>query len=263
MCELFGISADHRIKLNSYLKVFGEHSKEHPNGWGYVSFGNSDTSGIKRISLIKEPVAASHSLLFRAMLESDIKDSCAIAHIRYATVGNVEYDNCHPFSERTEKGRVITMAHNGTIFQSQNMNRYLRIQRGETDSERVLLYLIDKIDRIERDSGCEMTQVERCEFFNMAVGGLSEGNKLNLLFFDGDCLYAHTNCRDTMYCLKKENAVMIATTPLSDEKWEPFPLFKLCAFRDGSLIYEGRSHGHEYIPNEEDLKYLYIAYSGL
>lgn len=263
MCELFGVSADYRLKLNSYLKAFGEHSKDHPNGWGYVSFENSDLSGLRRISLIKEPVPASHSLLFRAMLESDIKASCAIAHIRYATVGNVEYVNCHPFSERTERGRVITMAHNGTIFQSQNMNRYLRIQSGETDSERVLLYLIDGVDRIERDAGREMTQGERFEFFNSAVCGLSEGNKLNLLFFDGDLLYAHTNCRDTMCYLKKENSVMIATTPLSDEEWKPFPLFKLCAFRDGSLIYEGRSHGHEYIPNEEDLNYLYVTYSGL
>ena len=75
------------------------------------------------------------------MLQSDVCVFCALAHIRYATVGNVEYANCHPFSGQTAKGRVIMIAHNGTIFQSNTLNRYLKIQSGETDSERILLYL--------------------------------------------------------------------------------------------------------------------------
>ncbi|MCR5529980.1 MAG: class II glutamine amidotransferase [Saccharofermentans sp.] len=42
-------------------------------------------------------------------------------------------------------GRTWTLAHNGTIFEGDLLNRYY-IQNGTTDSERILLYLIDQID---------------------------------------------------------------------------------------------------------------------
>lgn len=266
MCELLGVSSDHRIILNQYLQAFCAHSVRHPNGWGYASFEGSGSAcgGNRRCeSLIKEPGTAARSPLFRAMLQTDVCASCAMAHIRYATVGNVEYANCHPFTERTANGRQITLIHNGTIFHAAGLNRFLKLQNGETDSERILLYLVDGINRFEQEEGREMTGKERLRFFDQAIVGLSEGNKLNLIFFDGEYLYVHTNCRGTLRFLKKDHSVLVATEPLSEEGWKPFPLFRLCAFLDGALVYEGSPHGCEYVPNDEDLKNLYLAYACL
>lgn len=266
MCELLGVSSDHRIILNPYLQAFGLHSSRHPNGWGYASFeGSSSASGGNRkcVSLIKEPETAARSPLFRAMLQTEVCASCAMAHIRYATVGNVEYANCHPFSERTGNGRQITLIHNGTVFQAPELNRFLKSQNGETDSERILLYMVDRINRIEQERRRELTRKERLLFFDSVIRDLSAGNKLNLILFDGEYLYVHTNCRGTLSFLKKDGSVLVATQPLSDEEWKPFPLFRLCAFLDGALVYEGSPHGREYVPNDEDLKNLYLAYACL
>ena len=266
MCELLGVSSDHRIILNPYLQTFGRHSVRHPNGWGYASFegrSSANSDNRKCMSLIKDPETAAWSPLFRALLQTDVCTSCAIAHIRYATVGNVEYSNCHPFCERTANGRQITLIHNGTIFHAPALSRFLKLQNGETDSERILLYMVDEINLFEQEHRREMTEEERLRFFDSIVTDLSAGNKLNLIFFDGKYLYAHTNCRGTLCYLKKDGSVLIATEPLSDEEWKPFPLFRLCAFLDGARVYEGISHGCEYVPNDEDLKNLYLAYACL
>lgn len=197
------------------------------------------------------------------MLQTEVCSSCAMAHIRYATVGNVEYANCHPFSERTANGRQITLIHNGTVFQAPELNRFLKFQNGETDSERILLYMVDRINRIEQERRRGLTGKERLLFFDSVITDLSSGNKLNLILFDGEYLYVHTNCRGTLSFLKKNGSVLVATQPLSDEEWKPFPLFRLCAFLDGALVYEGNPHGREYVPNDEDLKNLYLAYACL
>ena len=44
MCELFGITANRRVKINDFLKRFFEHSKEHRNGWG-LAFLDVDREG--------------------------------------------------------------------------------------------------------------------------------------------------------------------------------------------------------------------------
>ena len=69
-----------------------------------------------------------------------------MAHIRLATIGDVDYENCHPFVKRDCGGRVWTLIHNGTIFNCPLLDGYVHRQEGSTDSERIFLYLIDCID---------------------------------------------------------------------------------------------------------------------
>ena len=75
----------------------------------------------------------------------------ALAHIRLATIGNVEQDNCHPFTAVDNSGRTWTLIHNGTIFESDNIGKYVFLQKGETDSERILLYIVDSINKKSAD----------------------------------------------------------------------------------------------------------------
>ena len=92
---------------------------------------------------------------------------------------------------------------------------------------------------------------------------MAKGNKLNLLFSDGKYLYAHTNCRGTLYCLNKENHTLLATVPLSDEEWQPLPFTRLLAYYKGSLTKNGTNHGHEYFESEESMKLLYQIFANL
>lgn len=257
MCELFGISSAKKMWLNNYLKVFFSHSNEHPNGWGIVCFDGSEAV------IEKEPVEASVSKYLRERLTQPVNEKCAFAHIRKATIGNESYKNCHPFTLKDNSGRRWTFIHNGTIFDYKPLERYSRLQSGDTDSERILLYIIDMINEAQYDLGHELDFDERFELLSEIVTDMSYGNKLNLLLYDGEYVYAHTNYEGSLYSLKKEEGIMISTQPLSDERWKPVPFTRLLAYQDGKLVKEGKPHDGEYIVKEEDIKYLYQIFANL
>lgn len=104
----------------------------------------------KEVQIEKEPVQATKSNYLKERLSVPIQVKNAFAHIRYATIGNVEYKNCHPYTKKDRNGRSWTLVHNGTIFHYQPLDRYVRLQNGDTDSERILLYLVDLVNQEER-----------------------------------------------------------------------------------------------------------------
>ena len=257
MCMLFGLSAQQNIVTNEYLKAFFGHSAKHPHGWGLAVLG---TEGAV---IEKESLEASRSNYLRERLSAPIESKLLLAHIRYATIGHVEYKNCHPFTGRDAAGRRWTLSHNGTIFDCPALSKYFGMQRGETDSERILLYLLDRLNAAQRDVGNGLRFSERFDLLDALVSDMSGGNKLNLMLSDGRDLYIHTNCRDTLFSLEKGGAVLFATVPLTDEDWEPVPFTTLLAYRDGKRVKTGTNHGNEYIEDPEHLKYLYQIFSDL
>ena len=92
---------------------------------------------------------------------------------------------------------------------------------------------------------------------------MSRENKLNLLIFDGEYMYAHTNYANSLHYLESDNGVIFSTLPLSDEDWKNLPLNTLFAFRNGKLAFSGTNHKNEFFDNEETLKYLYQIFSDL
>ena len=130
MCELFGVSARDDFYANNYLKAFYAHSDFHPHGWGLACVSRNSAL------VEKESVKASESNYLRERLSQPITEKLLLAHIRYATIGNVEYKNCHPFTGKDCTGRRWTLIHNGTIFDYPALYPYLKTQKGDTDSER-------------------------------------------------------------------------------------------------------------------------------
>ena len=104
---------------------------------------------------------------------------------------------------------------------------------------------------------------ERFELFDSIICDMARGNKLNLLFSDGKYLYAHTNCKGTLYYLTKNNATILSTNPLSEEAWQPLPFTRLIAFYNGKLLKTGTNHEHEYIESEENMRMLYSIFANL
>jgi glutamine amidotransferase len=258
---MLGISARRRREANATLREFFSHAERHPHGWGLARF--NEGGALVAPGVEKEPVKATVSEHLRHLLDDKIDDPTVLAHIRFATVGTMEYENCHPFTGTDNSGRVWTLVHNGTIFAGASLNDYMGLQFGETDSERVLLHLIARIDRAQNRQGRALAEKERFDVLSSAIGALAKGNKLNLLVFDGEVLYAHTNFRGSLHFLKEDGAVTLSTNPLSQGDWKPVPFTRLVAIKGGEFVREGPSHGNEYIYNPDDYRFVYMNFARL
>lgn len=257
MCELFGACSKNGILLNQYLNIFFKRSDKHPHGWGLACLQGREAE------IDKEAVQASKSDYLKERLSQPIFERCALAHIRYATIGNIGYQNCHPYSRRDESGRCWTLIHNGTIFDFPSLDKFVHVQTGETDSERILLYFIEEINIRERANRSLLSAEERFQLIDSIITKMSKGNKLNLLLYDGELLYVHTNYRNSLYFLEKDDGFLFSTVPLSEEDWKPVTFTTLLAYQNGVLQYQGTDHGNEYMDKEENLKFLYQIFSDL
>ena len=256
MCKLFGYSAKTEYDINEYLKTFYQYSTQHPNGWGLACM---DSNGVV---IEKEPIQATKSNYLKERLTNPVVAKNVFAHIRFATVGNEEYANCHPFSLRDNRGRQWVLIHNGTIFDFRPLKKYIKTQSGTTDSERILLYIVDIINRTERD-GKILSDRERFEILDCLIGNMAKGNKLNLMIYDGTMMYIHSNYKDSMYYLEKKGAMLFSTSPLTEERWKKVPFTRLLAYQNGIMKFTGKNHGNEYFESEEKLKFIFQNYSEL
>ena len=288
MCQIFGYSGLGNVKLNSLLQEFYSHSDLHPNGWGLALL-----DGI-HANIEKETLQATKSHYLRERYTEKIASPVCLAHIRYATIGNVDLKNCHPFTAFDAYERRWTLIHNGTIFDFAPMDKYVRLQRGDTDSERILLYIIDKINERSEGLGRELSAKERCEVLEGVVSELSPGNKLNLLIYDGELLYAHTNLDGSLHYYQGNSGVLFSTEPLvkgyfydrqeqsgwmgmQDTDWENVPIkrqiaadewkrvppTRLFAYDRGTLVYTGAEHGSYYVEDKKAVEELYLAFANL
>ena len=92
------------------------------------------------------------------------------------------------------------------------------------------------------------------------VRDMTPNNKLNLMFYDGNNTYVHTNMKSTLfYATIKRNdntATLFSTAPLKalhelddivvNEDWTPLPLSKLMVYKNGERIFEAEEAGAIY-----------------
>lgn len=245
MCELFGVSSKRCIQINDYLKKFYSHSDKHPHGWGLALM--QDNQSI----IDKQPIKALDSEYLHSILSKPVFAEHAFAHIRLATMGYIDSFNCHPFTRIDNNGRTWTLIHNGTIFKYEALNKFINTQTGETDSERVLLYIINQINSIEESRGKKLDNNQLFNVLSSIIACLAKDNKLNLMLFNGEYMFIHTNCRESLYFLEKDDSILFATTPLSDDKWKEVPLNTLFGIKNGQIDYIGEIHENEYNMTEK------------
>lgn len=242
MCEMFGVSGKNPIQLNHYLKAFFEHSNVHLHGWGMANFDGE-------IPVIeKEAVPAFESKIIEEKLKKNIVATNMFAHIRLATQGSVAKENCHPFYQKDQSGRSWTLIHNGTMFNCPILDKYKEVQRGKTDSERILLYIIDEVNQRQAQKGDALTKEERFKLLDEIICRITKNNnKVNLLIYDGELFFVHTNYKDTLHYKKVNDTLIFSTVPLDEGKWEAVPFTTLLAYEKGILSFTGTNHGNEYI----------------
>lgn len=244
MCQLFGVSAAQPVEVNAWLRTLANHSVEHPHGWGVAVFHG------EAVNLEKEPLAAWQSSYLESRLKFPITTKNLIAHIRRASVGGMAYENCHPFVARDAGGRVWTLAHNGMLFEAHGTERYQAQLQGGTDSERILLHLMNRMNAALEQAQGSLSPRERFLVAERVVAELAPHNSLNLLFYDGELLYVHTNQPDHLCFRRVGDAVLFATVPMDDAHWEPVARMRLLAYRDGELLFQSEPHGYDYTEDE-------------
>ncbi len=257
MCELFAITSQEKVGINSYLKEFQERGIHHPHGWGMAIFLKDE------IKLYKEAISAVKSEWLNNELKNEIYVKNMIAHIRFATKGNEAIENTHPFIKEDKENRKWILAHNGTIFESPILEKYVFLQDGQTDSERILWEIIDRINAFHEKKMRRLTDQERFSVMDDLVYELSFHNKLNLLIWDGQYLYVHTNYKNSLFRKKIKTGFVFATMPLDQDEWESVPFCQLLVYQEGKEVFRGKNRTSEYIENPEDLKFLYLDNSFL
>jgi glutamine amidotransferase len=135
MCRLFGMSAGARRARATFWLLDAPdslvtQSRREPDGTGLGWFGEDGAPHIA-----KQPIAAYEDREFACEAKSVVSRTF-VAHIRFASTGELLQRNTHPFEQA---GRVF--AHNGVIEDLAKLEEHLgadrALVRGDTDSERL------------------------------------------------------------------------------------------------------------------------------
>jgi glutamine amidotransferase len=156
-------------------------------------------------SLCRFPEAAYTDLEFRTA--TDTRGRIFNCHVRRATMGGLAPENTHPFCLGN-----YSFSHNGTILQ---FNRLLedgvRPPLGTTDSEHFFNFLMRDLDPADVPGSLRHaveTAIERS-----TISGL------NLLFSDGESLYAYKLGIFDLHWLARPGQLLVASEKLTDERW--------------------------------------------
>ena len=110
----------------------------HPHGWGAVAFREG------RILLYVRETLPMWRRGFYARFRADL----VLAHARAASIGDVSFDNTHPFAAASS-GKTWFLAHNGSIGGLEEEEKNLL---GKTDSEALLLRITRLANEISLES---------------------------------------------------------------------------------------------------------------
>jgi len=134
MCRLFGLTAG-RTRVSATFWLLGAsdslevQSERNPDGTG---LGTYDERGLPLLE--RQPLAAHDDAQF-VREARDRRSTTFLSHVRYATTGATQTQNCHPF---LIDGRFH--AHNGVIREvgrlEEHLGEAMRTVHGDTDSER-------------------------------------------------------------------------------------------------------------------------------
>ncbi len=184
----------------------------HPHGWGMVAFRSG------RLILYVREVEAAWKRSFYQRFRADL----AVVHARAASVGEVSFENTHPFEYRG-----WFLAHNGSV--KVRSDKAL----GSTDTEAMLIELVDSSWPLTPESLAE------------SIRGIREkvDSSMTFLLTSGEELYALKGAVKhpdyfNLYLLREERGVLLASQPWEQQvftgEWKELDNWTLYRFyRDG------------------------------
>ncbi len=235
-CELLGISSKEPVHAGDWFELFRERSRNNDDGWGVALYKDHT------VSLFKEANDASKSPLAKFLVTyPELKSRTLLAHVRSASVGRPALNNTHPFV-RELGGKEYVLAHNGTLKDFTKVLKLRRIQPvGSTDSEHIFSYLLGQL---HKKKIVQWDQVA-FEWLQEKLRDVNKTGSLNTLFSDGQHLFVYHDKTgyNSLYHLMRHQAsekgryVVVATTPLTKEKWTECPQGQLLVFKNGVQVF--------------------------
>jgi glutamine amidotransferase len=251
MCELLGVSVHPAATLGVYFPAFRPRAEHNPSGWGIGWF---DGGGAH---VIKDDSRADVSPRADELVSEPPRSETFIVHVRAATVGRIASENSHPFSG-TVNGRCWLFAHNGTIKRLEGLVTGASTPLGDTDSERAFHHVLHRLEQL----GPRPTDEDLDDLVVSIADELSSRGTANFLLTDGVTLYAYYDGWKTLHLLQRqardlgtigledddyhlalrvsdapeESAVIVASVPLTDERWTRLDAGDLLVCRRGQVV---------------------------
>lgn len=255
MCQLLGLNFNEPVKIDLSFRGFRHRGEDNPHGWGLAYFIKNSSK------IIKEERSAADSDVAKDLMNKNLISKIFISHVRFKSSGDMNYNNTHPF-KRTLFGKDFVFAHNGTLL---NFSEHLRIKdffpQGETDSEYAFCYILQRL----KDENIKEWDKNSFQFLKEIFSEINEFGRFNCLMSDGEHLFSYFDKKKhngLVYVHRKapfqrvrlededyeidlaeqktpnQKGYIIATSPLTNEKWIKFTPGSLKIFKDGEIVFE-------------------------
>ena len=113
MCELLGLAFNKPISPSLSFRGFRHRGERNPDGWGLAAITPT------KARITKEPIRADQSTVSQSLRDDQkLAAPIFIGHVRFASRGEANLKNTHPFTRRTN-GSEFVFAHNGTLSMEQ------------------------------------------------------------------------------------------------------------------------------------------------
>ena len=204
MCRVFGCVAAEPVSIRHELleaeNPLIRQSEEHDSGWGMAVYERGDGA---QPTLVRFPEAAHTDGEF--VKATELRGRIFNVHVRRATMGELCLENTHPFCLGN-----YTLGHNGTVVRYPRLlEPGMRGPEGDTDSERLFIRLMHDYDPANPAESLRKTMrvaVERSPF-----------SGLNVLFSDGEKLFAYCLGMFDLHWLARPGQLLVASEQVTDE----------------------------------------------
>ena len=204
MCRVFGCVAAEPVSIRHELleaeNPLIRQSEEHDSGWGMAVYERAEGA---EPELVRFPEAAHADLEF--VKATTMRGRIFNVHVRRATIGELSLENTHPFCLGN-----YTLGHNGTIVRYPRLlEPGMRRPEGNTDSEHLFRRLMHDFD--------PGAPVESLRATMRATVKCSPFSGLNVLFSDGEKLFAYRLGMFELHWLARPGQLLVASEQVTDE----------------------------------------------
>jgi predicted glutamine amidotransferase len=204
MCRVFGCVASEPVSIRHELleaeNPLIRQSEDHDSGWGMAVYERPEGT---QPALVRFPEAAHADGEF--LKATELRGRIFNVHVRRATMGELCLENTHPFRLGN-----FTLGHNGTILRYPRLLAPdMRRPHGNTDSEHLFNLLMHDFD--DGDPVACLRETLRVAVERSPFSGL------NILFSDGEKLFAYRLGLFELHWLARPGQLLVASERVTDE----------------------------------------------
>jgi glutamine amidotransferase len=206
MCRVLGCVAAEPVSIRHELleaeNPMIRQSEQHDSGWGMAVYARADGA---EPNCVRFPEAAYADGDF--VRATELRGRIFNVHVRRATMGGLRLENTHPFCLGN-----YSLGHNGTVLEFPRLlEPGVQPPHGDTDSEALFNLLMRDFD--PGDAVGSLRATMRAAVERSPLSGL------NVLFSDGERLYAYRLGIFELHWVARPGQLVVASERVTDEPW--------------------------------------------